>query len=380
MLLPVYKDFYMENVKERYLFFRGSARSGKTFAICQIITGLCMGKKLKVFILTPDYPRQSDIVETFIQASGLNVVGTKDGRMSIFPNGSKIWFRSFDDYAKAKGKEADIMFFNESNDIEFLVVKRLLAGLNIQAFFDYNPTKRFWRHTEPMFNNCKELVTTFRDNIFLPKQLSEEYENDIRIASSAGATALQRWWADVFCLGLDNDSGGLCFPNAKEINKHQYDAINILEVFGTDWGSELATADPDVVIGVKADFTNKKIWACEYYYRNDGTNSDIADVLKQHDGSTVVFETATAGEQRMVNIRKLAGVRLNLYPAQKGAGSVMAQIRELQAWEINICGENFIAEARAYAFGFNGVTIAAEDKSNHAFDALRYVYNYLKQQ
>ena len=378
MILPVYVDFYRAHIKERYLFFKGGARSGKTFTICQIMQAIAIARKCRVFFLSPDYPRQSDLVETYINATGENVVGTKDGRVSILPNGSKIWFRSFDEYSKAKGKEADFMFFNEANDIEFLVVKRLLAGLKIQAIFDYNPTARFWRHTEPMFANAPELITTFRDNIFLPDELRRDYENDILIAQSPTSTPLQRWWADVFCNGINNNSGGLCFEHATEITVAEYDANPTTEVMGTDWGSELATADPDVVIGCKFDFEKKEVQLKEYYYRNDGTNSDIARVFDDKDGRSVVFETATAGEHRMLNIRKLAGVRLNIYPAQKGAGSVMAQIRELQGWKIGIVGDNFMTEARIYAFGFDGTMIAPIDKNNHCFDAMRYVYNYLK--
>ena len=75
-----------------------------------------------------------------------------------------------------------------------------------------------------MFANAPELITTFRDNIFLPDELRRDYENDILIAQSPTSTPLQRWWADVFCNGINNNSGGLCFEHATEITVAEYDA------------------------------------------------------------------------------------------------------------------------------------------------------------
>ena len=379
MIIQKYRDFYLQNKKERFLFFKGSARSGKTFFICQLISILASAKNIRVFCVAPDYPRISDLVQTFKDATGANVRGTKAGMVSNIL-GSEILFRAFDSYEKAKGKEADYMYFYECNDHDFLTVKRLLAGLKVQAFFDYNPVSQFYRHTQPIFKDVPELVTTFRDNIFLPAELAADYENDIEISNTSTATPLQVWWAKVFCLGEDSDVSGQCFAHAKPISLEDYNSIKFVEFYASDFGDLDATADPDVLIGIKIDKANKRIYSRELYYSNSGTNLDIAEVFNslQKGVKMWVYETATNGEKRAINIAKQVTERIEIYPAIKGAGSVWAGVKELQGWEIFINGENFEFEKERYVFEFNGERIAPIDKYNHLWDAFRYGFNFGK--
>lgn len=379
MILPKYKRFYLQNRKERFLFFKGSARSGKTFFICQLISILSAANPVRVFCVAPDYPRISDLVQTFKDATGIQVRGSKYGMIANV-GGSEILFRSFDSYEKAKGKEADYMYFYECNDHDFLTVKRLIAGLKVQAFFDYNPVSQFWRHSQPVFKDSPELVTNFRDNIFLPSELTADYEKDIEISNQPNATPLQIWWAKVFCLGEDSDVSGQCFANAKIITLQEYEAINLNEFYSCDFGGLDSTADPDTLIGIKIDKENKRIWSRELYYRNDGGNTDIANVFNsvQNKLKVLVYETATNGQSRAINIAKQVIDRIEIYPASKGAGSVWSGVRELQDWEINITGENFEIEKERYIFEFNGERIAPIDKHNHLWDALRYGFNFAK--
>lgn len=379
MIIQKYKNFYMQNKNERFLFFKGSARSGKTFFICQLISILATIKPVRVFCIAPDYPRIADLVQTFKDATGLSVRGTKSGQVANVA-GSEILFRAFDSYEKAKGKEADYMYFYECNDHDFLTVKRLLAGLKVQAFFDYNPVAQFWRHTQPVFKDSPELVTTFRDNTFLPAELAADYEQDIEIANGTHATPLQIWWSKVFCLGEDADVSGQCFSHAKVITNAEFEAVNLQEFYAADFGSEDATLDPDTMVGLKIDKENKRIWARELYYRNDGGNTDMANVLNAIPNKVkiLVYETATNGEKRAINIAKQVNDRVEIYPAIKGAGSVFGGVRELQEWEIFITGENFEIEKERYVFEFNGERIAPIDKYNHLWDAFRYGFNFAK--
>ena len=329
--------------------------------------------------MAPDYPRIADLVQTFKDATGANVRGTKAGMVSNIL-GSEILFRAFDSYEKAKGKEADYMYFYECNDHDFLTVKRLLAGLKVQAFFDYNPVSQFYRHTQPIFKDVPELVTTFRDNIFLPAELAADYENDIEISNTSTATPLQVWWAKVFCLGEDSDVSGQCFAHAKTISIEDYNSIKFVEFYASDFGDLDSTADPDVLIGIKIDKANKRIYSRELYYSNSGTNLDIAEVLNslQKGVKMWVYETATNGEKRAINIAKQVTERIEIYPAIKGAGSVWAGVKELQGWEIFINGENFEFEKERYVFEFNGERIAPIDRYNHLWDAFRYGFNFGK--
>ena len=92
----------------------------------------------------------------------------------------------------------------------------------------------------------------------------------------------------------------------------------------------------------------------------------------------LVYETATNGEKRAINIAKQVNDRVEIYPAIKGAGSVFGGVRELQEWEIFITGENFEIEKEHYVFEFNGERIAPIDKYNHLWDAFRYGFNFAK--
>ena len=379
MIIQKYKNFYLQHKKDRFLFFKGSARSGKTFFICQLLSILAAIKPVRIFCIAPDYPRISDLVQTFKDAAGISVRGSKIGMVANI-GGSEILFRSFDTYEKAKGKEADYMYFYECNDHEFLTVKRLLAGLKVQAFFDYNPVAQFWRHSQPMFKDVPELVTNFRDNTFLPPELAADYEKDIEIANNPNATPLQIWWSKVFCLGEDSDISGQCFAHAKIISLQEYEEVKFQEFYASDFGGLESTADPDVLIGMKIDKEHKKIWARELYYSNEGGNTDIANVLNSIENKIkiLVYETATNGQSRAINIAKQVTDRIEIYPAIKGAGSVWGGVRELSEWEIFITGENFEIEKERYVFAFNGERIAPIDKFNHLWDAVRYGFNFAK--
>lgn len=383
-MIATYLNFYLKNKDARYIFFKGGARSGKTFFICELLYILAIQKKLKIFIIAPDYPRLLDLRQTFTDATGVNVRGGV-GYYSCNIFQSTILFRAFDNWVKAKGKEADYMFFNECNDIDYLIVKRLLAGLKIQAFFDYNPTSFFWKHEHPTFFKCPELTTTYKDNVFLPIELKNEYEKDNEAANLPGATPLQKWWAAAMCRGEFFELSGRCFQNVEAIDDAAFDAVDAPEIYASDWAAVDANADPDVICTFK--FSNGNIFCREIYYSNEGNDYDVADAIISYrnskkvntsDSNFFVYETATAGKARMQAVYNITGIRFKFFPASKGKGSVMLGIRNLQKYNIKITNSSyhFLEESEKYRFEIvNGISRPV-DKYNHCFDALRYAFSF----
>ena len=378
-ILPTYRQFYKAHKTERVLFFQGGKRSGKTFFICQLIAIKAMSGKFRIFCITADYPRSIDLRATFQQATGYTARGSADG-LYIKIGQSTIYFRSFDDPAKAEqGKECDYAYFYECRSIPIGVVRGIMAGVKIQAWADYNPCEVFWK--QEYYPDAPTLITTYRDNPYLPDVLVQEYREAEERAKLPTATDYDRWWADVFCYGKENVKARLCFEKAELCKREEFERCVAREVLAVDFGGEQGDRDPTVLIGVK--FIADYIYIREYYYSNEQGDDGLSDALRRaYEGNrhimALVYETATNGKRRIVETMRQAGVMRYTYPAIKGAGSVAGGINDLQAYKLLITEEsgNVWHERCNYRFELVNGVLRPMDKFNHAFDALRYAYRF----
>lgn len=369
---------------EDVVVLQGGKRAGKTFTILQYIHVNSLMRVCKTIIVTDTYARLRDsIISDFRMISSetpnmLRIIESGTPRL-VYNNGSEISFCCADKDTRGFTSDKDYIFFNECIMYEENVVRDVLkaGGNNCKVFFDYNPFTRFYVN-EKYETETNKLVVNYKNNPFCPKFAKEQLDNQSEIGKLAKSGTIERYLYEVECLGANAELSGLCFPNVDSCTDAEYDDCKVPEVLSSDWGQVLSSADPDVVCGFK--FDGNKILCREYYYRNDGTDADIADVLKDipFEKQWFVYETATAGEARIRNIYNLSGLRFRFVPCSKGVGSIMIGIRNLQEYEIKITesSKNFHNEQKNYKYITKNDIMMPSDKYNHAFDCLRYAFDF----
>ncbi|GAB6395414.1 MAG: terminase [Bacteroidales bacterium] len=369
---------------EDFLILQGGKRAGKTVCIMQYIySELQRAKKpKKALIVTDTFARLRDSLLSDLQyftTPGTHRLNMSQSPRIFFENGSEISFCCADRDTRGYTSDKDYIFFNECIMYDYQVVRDLLkaGGNGCKVFFDYNPYNRFYVN-ERYQNDKNKLILTYKDNAFCPKFARRELEKIAAEGENAKYGTFERYLYEVECEGLDSKLSGLCFPKFNVINESEYFLNPVQEILASDWGQVTTSADPDVVIGCK--FLNDKILLHEYYYDNAGTDHDIAEVLKnlKFDKQYFVYETSTAGEARVRNIYNISGLRFNYRPCTKGAGSVMLGIRNLQKYHIlaTSTSRNIINEQKNYKFVLQNDIVKPADNFNHAFDALRYAYDF----
>lgn len=385
-IIRKYNEFFHDTFAgEDFAICQGGKRAAKTTSILKHITlDLYSKRKRRALVVTDTFARLKDsILSDYAIISSSNpklskVVWSSTPRIDFF-NGNSISFICADRDARGITSDKNWIFFNESIQYQENIARDVLkAGADdCKVFIDYNPYTRFWVN-EKYETPTNKLITTYKDNPFCPKFAYDQLEKQGEIGKNAEPGTIERYIYEVECLGLNSDLSGLCFPHATTISDYEYDLCRNWEILGADWGSPLSNADPDVVCGFK--FDGKRILCREYYYRNDGTDADIAEMLSQikFKRQYFVFETATGGEARVRNIHAHNGLKFRYVPCTKGKGSVMIGIRNLQDYQLCITKSslNFLKEQSNYKYVTKGDVMQPIDKWNHCFDVLRYVYSF----
>lgn len=369
--------------REDYCVLQGGKRAGKTFSILQYIwLDLVQQRKRRAIIVTDTFVRLresllADLGTIFAESPNTQRIAWSGTPRIDFYNGNSIAFVCADRDTRGYTSNKNYIFFNECIMYDESVVRDILkAGADdCKVFFDYNPYTRFYvnDHYETATN---KLITTYKDNPFCPMFAREQLDKQAEIGRNAKSGTMERYLYEVECRGANAELSGLCFPNAEICTEDEYDRILVPEVLGSDWGQVTSTADPDVVCGFK--FLDGDIYCREYYYRNDGTDKEIADVLNTipFKRQWFVYETATAGETRVKSIFKEGAPRFRFTPCEKSG--VMIGIRNLQEYRLHITegSLNFRNEQRNYKYVTKGDILQPADRYNHAFDCLRYCYQF----
>lgn len=211
--------------------------SGKTRNTMIFIVLQCLNEVTKVSIVRQSLPViKRSVLEDFKIV--MRQIGQWDDRRfnkteSIyqFPNGSVLEFFSADDEQKLRGPYRDILYVNEANEISHYAFSMLRQRTYKYTIVDYNPsfTEEHWLFPLMSDERSFHFISTFRDNIFLPKAVVEEIE-------SYQTTNPALW--QIFGLGQFAIVDGLVFPkeNWDIIPNESYPSWKKEEVIGLDWG------------------------------------------------------------------------------------------------------------------------------------------------
>ena len=270
-------------------------------------------------------------------------------------NGNTVHFYGLDNDEKIHGKERDIIWLNEINQIKKEVYDQIAPRTRHRIIGDYNPRlgKRHWM--DDLIKKYPPLITTYKDNPFLTAaqvQDIEDKKND------------PYWWA-IYGNGERATLEGAIFENW-EIG--EFDET-LPYIYGQDFGF---SKDPTTLVRVAVDRHKKIIYAHECYYNSNGlTTEQIYQANKAHIKRPNDLIIADSAEPRLIH--EVAKMGLNIQKTVKGSGSVLYGIETMRKYKIVITKESHNLERELSNYIWNdkkaGIPIDAE---NHGVDSLRY--------
>ena len=366
----------------RYIDSAGGTRSGKTYAMLQMLSMVVPRDKRATVnsVVSETGPHLSrGAIRDFKEIMATDGRWDDDAWNSThsiytFPNGAILEFFSADQPGKVHGPARDRLFINEANNVPFEVARQLIVRTRGLVAWDYNPVHAFWAHEHyQKRDNCISIHSTYRDNSFLtPEQVAEieSYRSDAA------------WWR-VYGEGLVGMLDGAIY------DFEQVDAVptdrSFAEVYGLDFGF---TNDPTAVVHIYADTGRRELWVDEVCYRTRMRNADIVEALRS---AGVPYRSlpiyADCAEPK--SIAEIADAGFNVKPCTKDAPvrseKMKFQIDFVKGWKLYVTKSsvNVIKELRNYVWmkdkDGNALNVPI-DKFNHALDAMRYaVYTHFAQ-
>lgn len=285
-----------------------------------------------------------------------------------FNSGSVIEFRVFEDEMAARGHKRKRLFVNEANRFTAMHFFEM-DSRSEQTIIDYNPSLRFWSHTDYIGQPGNELlISDHRHNPFLTEQKHKEIE------SYTG----ERF--KVYSRGLTGNIEGIIFPNWEMIDDNDFPTDEEW-FFGIDFGY---TNDPTAIM--KMCKIGNTLFAKELCYETGLTDKQIKNILVANQFN--LDETVLYCEHDPDMIRELRNIGIaRALPARKGQGSINAGIELLNQFQVKYpySSRNLNTERSLYVWETEKKTGSLTNipcsNNNHTFDAIRYgVYTkYLQQ-
>ena len=361
-------------MKSRKRVVQGGTSSGKTYGIIPILIDEAIKRpRITITVVAESIPAVRDGAVKIFQDVMVETGRWFESRwlgnpmQYKFANGSKIQFKSFDTFGKAKAAgKRDILFLNEANHIPFEIADALMIRSK-ETWIDFNPDAEFWAHTEVLKDhNAEFLLLTYKDNEGLPPETLE----DLLIKVEKAKTS--EYWKNWCKVYIDGEIGQLQdtifqFTTCENIPK---DAEFI--GYGLDWGF---TNDPTALVEMRR--YDSKLYLNELIYERKMTNSDIVSRLLSLGISKSAVIIADSSEPKSIEDLQRAGFN-NIEGAVKGPDSVRNGIDKLHAETIVVTNNshNLIRELRSYSWDKDrsGRLLGRPvDFNNHAIDAVRYI-------
>lgn len=385
-IIPTYAKFFIDNIDERYLILQGSRRSGKSISVFQWVTIRLLGEKKECCVMCATYPATTNAIKDFQLATGMPVSGNAIyGQCCIFPNGSVIYFKAFDDPTKAQGTYCDFAIVEEALNIPEQIFSVFSMSIREQVFFLYNPTKNAWTDKYLAADKHNYLKTTFKDNPYLLPEQIQEFDKLKERAFSPTANLFDKYNYQVYYLGNFSNASGKVFQQVYSCTDEEFEKIPVQYSTGMDFGF---VDSKDFTTLVQVKIYQNCIYARERLYSNHLTNNkDLAMELARlgYDCYTPIScDFGGLGKTRIdilstANYGEWTEKELN-----KGFGCISANktkivegIQELLQYDKIILTESSINLRKE----MDGYELTGDGKPkgvDHAIDAMRYAQQYFK--
>jgi phage terminase large subunit len=357
---------HLDNSTKRITIEQGGTRSGKTYNILMwLIFGYALKNKGKtITICRKTYPslRASSMRDFFDILRHYDMYEEADHNKSNSEyklEGNLFEFISLDQPQKVRGRKRDVLYINEANELYFEDWQQLIFRTTEKAILDYNPSDEFhfiYDKIKPR-DDADFYITTYKDNLFLSKEIVAEIERLKNID--------ENYWK-IYGQGQIGSSQALIF-RINECNAIPTDAKFLS--FGMDFGF---SNDPTTLVAIYQQGDN--IYLKELLYQTGLTNRDIDEKLKFNE---IERKEVFADSAEPKSIEELYRMGWNIKPATKGQGSVNIGIDMMKRYKLHVTKDsvNMIKEFRNYKWqeDKNGnILNVPVDMFNHTIDAIRY--------
>lgn len=377
---PVFTQNYSS--EKKIVINRGGTRSSKTVSVVQqcvlwLISGQLtrdtyipkgVWSTVRKYSTTLDATVIRDFEEELNKHKIFELIQHNKTKKTYKYGDRLVEFIGADDEQKLRGAKRNILYCNEGNELDFKKeFFQLLMRTEDKIIIDFNPDdENIWINTELEQKRLFEkgdvdvIVSTYKDNTFLPKSLVAEIEY-------LEKTDPEFW--KIYGLGQYGKLFGLIFENYNVVSEISKEATMV--GIGIDFGF---TNDPCAILEVYKQ--DGELWINEIEYKRGMTNMDIGNRLKDVSIDDYSYIVADSAEPK--SIQEICNQGFNVYPAQKGADSINVSIDILKRYKLNITqnSTNLIKELRTYKWKLDKTGNSLNtpvDYNNHAIDALRYV-------
>jgi phage terminase large subunit len=357
----------IENNK-RFIICQGGSRSSKTYSIIQVIIFLCLTTpNLSVSIVRKSFPslRGSvlrDFVEIMTELGLYNLNNhNKTEQRYIFDNRSSVEFFSIDDAQKVRGRKRDICYCNEANELVYEDFLQLSLRTNKCLLLDFNPSDSDGFIYDLINDNRSVLIkSTYKDNIYLGKELVEEIENLINVDQN---------YYKIYALGERPIPRTRIYDHFKLYDRLP-DKIDDV-VYGIDFGFNHPVAL------IKCYICDTEIYVEELLYKSGLTSGDIINELNNLgiDKRKYIY----ADYARPEIIEDLRRVGYNMKEADKSVIDGINSVKSKVIW-VNKAAVNLMDEYKKYSWKTKGDQIIDEPVKlyDDCMDALRYAIHSIK--
>lgn len=351
----------------RVTLLQGGTRSGKTWSVIYYLIWLCREYSgMEIDIVRDTFTALKATVwkdfKKILVDSGLYDVRNHNKTDHIYTlNGNVINYYGADNPEKIHGRSRDVLWINEAQHMDDETVDQLMPRTKYRVIADYNPALPHDHWLDRYIPEYKPFITTYRDNPHLTKEQVDEIES--RMGND--------YWWKVYGSGERAQPVGAIFTNWSITEFDQ----SLPFIFGMDFGY---SNDPTTLVKIAIDERNKIIYTDECLYAPSLTTTQIYNILTQHVNRDDLI-VADSAEPRLIDEIKFRG--LNIKAAVKGPDSVRAGIFKMQDYKIvtTELSTNLQKELNNYTWNDkrSGTPV---DTFNHAIDAVRYAFMYLKDQ
>jgi len=358
-------EFLREQVPQsRIVTLQGGTRSGKTYSTLQYIIEICCEYRgMVITIARKTFPAlKGSVMRDFFEILRKEKMYSPNNHNktdhTYMLNGNLVEFISLDDELKVRGRKRQMAFINEVNECDLDTWRQLMLRTSTVCIADYNPSDaEHWYYDEVLpREDCKVLVTTYKDNPFLAEgQIAEierykELDPDYWRVFGEGQRGLSRR-GQIFTH----------FQKVKAMPSGRY-------FYGLDFGQ---TNDPTALVRCLYDGS---LFLEQVVYQTNLTSSEMTKLFK---AEGITKEPIYADSASPLMIRELKQSGFNIVGAEKGSGSILAGIDKLKSLEVFVTEDSrdYWKEVQwhSWKLGKDGKpTNTPLDLHNHLIDATRY--------
>lgn len=376
-------DAYKSNPKPRVIVLIGGSRSGKTWAIMQLLLILGIQDTLRVacWRLKRTWTKPTiwnDFIGLLKNYGLYDKRNSNETELRYTLGSSSFEFGGLDDSQKLHGLTTDFVWINEAIEANKEDFDQLEMRCTGTMFLDCNPSEEeSWVYDLKKRDDVVFLHSTHLNNTFLPIEVRRKilgYEPTP--ANIALGTADTYKWS-VYGLGLAAKREGLIFKDYEIIQEWNND-IKFIGI-GLDFGFY-----PDPTAAIRVGLLNGRLVMDELFYENKllvGDHSESASIESRlRENGVKDYMLIIADNSAQAAIMELKNKNFNIKATTKYPGSIIDGIELMLRYAPFYVTErslNAIDELKKYTrkkdFASGRFLKEPIDGYNHLIDAARYV-------